>query len=392
MSALALARIECPDCGEEVFDLAAHCAEAHGTVREGLAPVVTERLEAAAPRRSAAPAPTDLTVKMLGVEFPVDPYVPEGACLPKPEGYMLPTKGRAKKEHKRVLVSLARGRSVFVWGGPGTGKDAIFHAFSEDTGTPALIFTFTPGADIRKWFFARTIDSEGTGWEYGALWRALTEGVKGTDGVARPALILFSDIDRGTPEQLEEFRLVLDTTSKRIVGPTGEVAKIMAGTRFAFTANSCGSGDPNGRMSSQSMDASLIDRMGRFVEFVSMHWDDEARILRGKFPELVERTPEIFDELGKATASLRDAIGKRTLYAEFTHRGLCEVLSEAEDLLWCARGDSVPKGLLGNAFKAWLHRLEADDRLIAKRLIDAAITDGAVARDDEDDDEYGYSY
>jgi hypothetical protein len=385
--------VACTLCDHTSHDLAGHVTEVHDltpakyeVIHGGLSsPELLAELEKAAPRRSAAPAPTDLKVKMLGVEFPVDPYVSEGVCLPKPKGYMWPTKGRAKKEYKRVLIALARSKPVFVWGGPGTGKDAIFHAFSEDTGTPALIFTFTPGADIRKWFFSRAIGLEGTSWEYGALWRALTEGVKGTDGVARPALILFSDVDRGTPEQLEEFRLVLDTTSKRIVGPTGEVSSILPGTRFAFTANSCGTGDDTGRMSSQAMDASLLDRMGRFVEFVHMVWEDECRILRGKFPVLLERCPELLDQLGFATNAIREGIKNRTLYAEFTHRGLCEVLGECDDLIWAARGDSVPANLLKNGFKAWLHRLDPDQRLVAKRLIDAGIAGGVVANDDDED-------
>jgi len=387
--------VACALCEHTGHDLTGHVSEVHDltpakyeVIHGGLSsPEVLAALEAVAPRRVAAPAPTDLTTKMLGVTFPVDPFVEAGKCLPKPEGYMWPTKGRAKKEHKRVLISLARGRSVFVWGGPGTGKDAIFHAFSEDTGTPALIFTFTPGADIRKWFFSRAISESGTSWEYGALWRALTEGVVGSDGVARPALILFSDVDRGTPEQLEEFRLVLDTTSKRIVGPTGEVSTILPGTKFAFTANSCGTGDDTGRMSSQAMDASLLDRMGRFVEFVHMAWEDECRILRGKYPTLLERCPELLDELGFATNAIREGIKNRTLYAEFTHRGLCEVLSECDDLLWIARGDKVPSNLLKNGFKAWLHRLDSDQRLVAKRLIDAGIAGGVIATEDEDEDD-----
>ena len=45
----------------------------------------------------------------------------------------------------------------------------------------------------------------------------------------------------------------------------------------------------------------ILDRMGRFVEFTHMHWDDESAILRSKFPALVEAAPAIIDQLGKAT-------------------------------------------------------------------------------------------
>lgn len=335
------------------------------------------------PGRSAAPLPADLTVKVLGVTLPVDAGVPEEVCLPIPTGYMHPTKGKAKATHKRVTIAVKKGRKVFVWGAPGTGKDAIFHALSHKMGIPAEIRTFNPNVDVNHWFFSREITEKGTSWSYSNLWRALTEGYTGADGITRPYMVVFSDIDRATPEQLEAFRLLLDTTSGRITGPTGDVATILPGTRFVFTANSCGTGDPTGRMSSQAMDASMLDRMGRFVEFDYMSWVDESTILRGKFPTVVEACPDILDQLGGAVAAVRDAIKARTLHAELTHRGLCEIMMECEDLLDEA-GDRVPANLLRKGLGAWLGRL-GDQKLVAKSLCDAAIKGGVIARDDEDD-------
>ena len=336
------------------------------------------------PSRSAAPMPSDLTVKILGITLPVDAGVPESACLPLPTGYMHPTKGKAKAQHKRVTLAVKKGRKVFVWGAPGTGKDAIFHALSAKCGIPAEIRTFNPNVDVNHWFYSREITEKGTSWSYINLGRALTEGYTGADGVVRPYLIVFSDIDRATPEQLEAFRLLLDTTSGRITGPTGDVATILPGTRFVFTANSCGTGDPTGRMSSQAMDASMLDRMGRFVEFDYMAWSDEEMILRGKFPLLAESCPEVFGQLGGAVAAVRDAIRARTLYAELTHRGICEILMECEDLV--EEAGKVPANLLQKGLKAWLCRL-GDQALDAKRLMDAAIKGGVVATDEDDDED-----
>jgi len=177
---------------------------------------------------------------------------------------------------------------------------------------------------------------------------------------------------------------MLDTTSKRLVGPTGEVHTLFPGTRFAFTANSCGTGDVDGRMSSRAMDASLLDRMGRFVEAEYLDWKDEGNILRGKFPGLVMAAPLLFDELGASSVALRRAIKGTSgvdLEADLTHRGLCEILSECDDLLWLA-GGTAPKSLLKKGFKAWLDRLDPDNRLIAKSLIDAHVTGGTFADED----------
>jgi len=366
-------------------------------------PEAEEIYEAMVPSRTAVPLPMDLTLKMYGMDFPVDAEVPASVCAKEPTGYMLPSKGRAKAEHKRVLRAVARalierkrgvtGRQalkMFIHGGPGTGKDAIWAMLSSRLGIPSRIFTFDEGTDVKKWCYARKIDSEGTGYDYGALWHALTEGYVGEDGVRRPYLIVFSDIDRATPGQLEAFRLMLDTTSMRVLGPDGAAHDVVPDTMFAFTANSCGNGDERGRMSSNAMDASMLDRMGRFVEFVHMHWDDESRILRGKFPLLAESCPEIFDELGRATESIREAIDRGKLFAELTHRGLCEILAEADDLMFFARGGKVPTGLMGKAFKAWLDRLDSSNKLVAKRLVDSALKGGVFLDEETEDEDEGY--
>ena len=137
-------------------------------------------------------------------------------------------------------------------------------------------------------------------------------------------------------------------------------------------------------MSSRAMDASLLDRMGRFVEAEYLDWKDEGAILRSKFADLASKAPALFDELGSATGAIRLAIkGESTvdLEADLTHRGLCEILAECDDLLWLANG-TVPKGLLKKGFRAWLDRLDPDNRLIAKSLIDAHVTGGVFADED----------
>ncbi|MBQ73383.1 MAG: hypothetical protein CMJ67_10810 [Planctomycetaceae bacterium] len=399
MTALKLVddRVVCqvPGCGHKSHSLLDHLQEAHGlsvsdylaahpgaaTVSHALIQGVKAKRKGQ--RRSPAPALATLSHDMMGVKAPVNVAISEGQCLPKPDGYQWPSTGKALERTRRVVLALRRGHPVFYWGPSGTGKDAAISAFCADTRTPSLIYTFTSGTDVKRWFYSREIGANGTSWSYGILWHALINGIEAADGSRHPALICFSDVDRGTPEQLEEFRLMLDTTSKRLVGPTGQVHTLFPGTRFAFTANSCGTGDIDGRMSSRVMDASLLDRMGRFVEAEYLDWKDEGAILRGKFADLAAKAPLIFDELGAATLAIRNAIrGESTvdLEADLTHRGLCEILAECDDLLWL--NGSVPKGLLKKGFRAWLDRLDPDNRLIAKSLIDAHVTGGVFADED----------
>ena len=389
-------RPACRECGHQSHSLQAHVREAHGlSLAEYLsahpgAPTVSSALLDEfnkKTRRSPAPRPDALEVSLMGFESKVDAAVSEDECLPLPDGYMFPTKGKAKGVYERALMALLAGRNMFLWGMPGTGKDAIIHAFSAMTRKPVVMVTFRPGTDLAPWFYSRSIGKEGTGWEYGHLWKALTEGVKGRDGVARPALILLSDVDRADSAQAEWFRILTDSISGRIMDPHGKMVPLVKGTQFVCTANSCGTGDSRGRMASANpMDASILDRLGRKIQAEFLDWADEGKVLAGKFPLLVEKQPGIFfapngetGMLGKATEALREAISRGNIFAEFTHRGLCEVLSECEDIVrFRYMNKPVPANLLKLGFRAWLEGVDPDTQLEVRRLIDPHIAGGAL--------------
>jgi len=389
-------RVECAECGYKSHVLVSHVYEAHGLLvgdyvakHPGAATVSAEALAeykaSTRMRRSAIPVATELKVTMMGLELPVDGAVAGEECLPLPDNYRFPTKGKARTVYGRAVRAMARGRHAFIWGMPGTGKDAVVHAYSALTRKPVVMVTFRPGTDLAPWFYTRSIDADGTGWEFGHLWRAMTEGIKGRDGVARAALVLLSDVDRADSAQAEWFRILTDSISGRILGPSGQMVPLFPGTQFICTANSCGTGDARGRMaSSNPIDASIMDRLGRKIEATYLHWDDEGAVLRAKYPAVYEAAADIFEggeenlgQLGAATASLRAAIEAEELYAEFTHRSLCAVLDECADELHYRK--EVPNNLLKYGFRAWLDGLDADSRLVASRLIDAHLKGGALS-------------
>lgn len=390
-------RPACRECGHQSHSLLGHLRDAHGMdpqayleAHPGAPTLSAKLLGSLQTKRRAAPGVGGLAVNLMGFSAPVDAAVPADKCLKLPDSYAFPTKGKAKGVYERALMGLLGGRNLFLWGMPGTGKDAIVHAFSSMTRKPVVMITFRPGTDIAPWFYTRSISRDGTGWDYGHLWRALTEGVLGRDGVRRPVLVLMSDVDRADQAQAEWFRILTDSIEGRIMDPKGEMVPILPGTQFVCTANSCGTGDSRGRMASANpMDASILDRLGRKIQAEYLDWADEGRVLMNKFPLLAEKAPGIFFDpkgevgsLGRATEALREAVFRGNLFAEFTHRGLCEILSECEDILrFRYPGKDAPLNLLRLGFRAWVEGLDLDTQLEARRVIDPHIKGGALSDD-----------
>jgi hypothetical protein len=389
--------LKCKICGHVEADwLPDHLAEAHGLTVDAYlakhpgAPTASQRLldrwEKGRPkhRRTLPPQPADLAVDFAGVSFPVHTSVPPEACLPLPPEYRIPRHGGLGKDVQHAVVSLARKRSLYIWGLPGSGKDALFHAWSAQTRTPAVIFQVQPGVDIQGWFFSRAFDDKGTSWEEGELLKALRDGYVTPDGERVPYLVLISDFDRADRAQAEYLRLVTDSIQGRVKGPRGVTYPVLPGTIVAATANTAGAGDSRGRMvSANVIDASILDRFNRTFQFRWLDWKDEEPIVRAKFPMLVEKCPEVFPTMGRVTATLRKAIAAEELYAEFSHRALCTVLGHAEDLIFCSGGKKVPSRLLKKAARAWLDGLpDEETRQAARNLIDPHLKGGAIDEGD----------
>ncbi len=391
--------IQCQECSHVERDwLADHLAEAHDlSVDDYLSkhPSATtasqrllDRWEEDRPnrRRTAPPNPKDLTIEFSEVNFPVHNMVPESACLPMPSEYRIPRHGVLGQDIQHAVVALKRKRTLYIHGLPGSGKDAMFHAWSAMTRTPGLIFQVQPGVDIQGWFFQRSFDEKGTYDEPGELFKALVNGYKCADGTVVPYIIVISDMDRMDRAQAEYMRLITDSIQGRVKGPGGTTHRVLEGTIICATANTAGGGDSRGRMTSANViDASILDRFDRTFMFSWMDWRDEGPIVRAKFPLLVEHRPSAFATMGKATKILRKAIAEETLYAEFSHRGLCKVLGHAEDLIYIAieNGNVLPSKLMSKACRAWWDGLPDEETIqTAKNLLDAFIDGGAIDEGD----------
>lgn len=371
-----------------------HLAEAHDlTVASYLATypgaatasqALLDAYDGASKRRRKAAEAQGLAVDFAGVSFPVDLAVPASVCLPMPAHYSMPSHGDLAGDVADVAVAVKRGRSVWVWGPPGTGKDAIFSALCAMTRRPSLLFTVVQGADLTAWKFTRSFDANGTKWEEGALLKALRDGYTTPDGRKVPYLIVLSDFDRATRSQAEELRQILDSIQGRVTGPTGEVWPVFPGTTIVATANSSGAGDTTGRcISANPIDSSILDRFERKVRFHAMDERDEEPIVRAKFPLLAAKHPEAIGVMMKATTAIRAAVDKEEVYAEWSHRTLCAWAGAAEDLTETVGAKLRWDRLVARAARTVLDGLpDQDTRERVKRLIDPYLKGGMVGEGD----------
>jgi len=363
-----------------------HVAEVHGRTLEnyvasfpGAHTCSAELFEKFSKRKTAdrkAAEAKGLALNFAGISFPVDLRVPAGVCLPMPDHYSIPKAGKLARDVQDVAVALKRGRSVWVWGAPGTGKDAIFSALSAMTRRPALLFTVVQGADVQAWKYSRSFNALGTSWEEGVLLKALRDGYLAEDGSRIPYLIVFSDFDRATPQQAEELRQILDSIQGRVTGPTGEVWPVLAGTTIVATANTSGAGDSTGRcISAQPIDASILDRFERKVRFHSMEISDEEPIVRKKFPVLAARYPLAISNMMKATEAVREGVEKEEFFCEWSHRTLCAWAGAVEDFL-----ESLPPAKNNEKTVGVGGLLKRAARVVLDGLPDADTRDGSSGR------------
>lgn len=400
------AKVECRIDGHRALHLEAHLRDVHGMTVEqyckaypgakvvsDLVLEVESQLTPNMNRRSAKAADT-LQVSLAGLKLPVNHLVPESACLPLPPNYRLPRFGKLAQSIAMLIEYMACNRSTWVSGPPGTGKDAVIHAVSALLRRPGLMLTIDPSLDIDSWMFEKDFGPGEDGqaetfYTYGKLFKALTEGYTTSDGQVHPYIILLSDFDRATKAQVEKLRLILDSIQGRVMGPNGDAVPVIPGTTIVATANSQGGGDETGRcISARPVDSSIMNRFERKVIFSPMSWKDEGEIVKSKFPALFAHDPSALEAIGFSTKALRKAIEDGELYAEFSHRDVCNWCSAAVDRLQLRPNKS--SNLLSVAAQGWIQGLpDRESRLEAARIIDPFIKGGGMGHGHhiEDEDE-----
>lgn len=212
---------------------------------------------------------------LFGVPLSVNKtFYSQEDLLPFDEHFQLPRQGTpAWQSMRRVVKAWERNVPFVVTGGQGRSKDAVLGLLSNITNRPTLLISCARSTDIEGFLYTLGFNSEGTQYTYGALWKALTQGHPRT---GEPMVIVLTDFDRMSPDQLERFRMVLDTTAGRINAPDGSIVPIKEGTLICATANSVGSGAEG--YVCEVIDESMKDRFARFIEAEAMDALDRARI------------------------------------------------------------------------------------------------------------------
>jgi MoxR-like ATPase len=386
-----MAKIICNVCGVASHYLVPHLLEEHGmSEAEYDGPTTSPELEAAyeasikGRKRASFTGKDGVMVKFAGIEFPLNLDVPEAACLPMPSGYAVPAYGKLSAAVRAVAVRVMAGNAkpIWVWGAPGTGKDAVCAALSASCRRPAMVFNIAPDVDVAAWLDTRAFSPQGTFWEEGPLLKALRDGYLAPTGRRVPYLIVLSDLDRASRGQMEPLRAILDSLGGRIQSQSG-MHKVLPGTLVIATANTSGGGDTTGRYTSTPVDTSVMDRFTFKVVFHNMDVRDEEPLLRSKYPALAARFPEMLPAVMKAITGIREAISKDDLYMDFGHRTACNWLDATSAEAACSPKSADWSKMLRAGLQDVLAGCPNDDtREALKRLVDPHLRGGALDEGD----------
>ena len=210
----------------------------------------------------------------------------------------------------RVTRALQTGENIWVFGPAGGGKNQYFREYAARTGRPTLEISFKEGASatstIRRQDLRPQDGVVASVFEDGMLAKAC-KGVqieRGGEVITIPSLIVLSDADRYSGEDMEAIREALEiaTGSGYLTCPiTGELIPVAKGTQFVATANSGVDGDPSGGMLTQPIDASIGNRFGVGVQTPAPTEEWEIDLLARAFG--VERAEESTSKKSKVKLS-----------------------------------------------------------------------------------------
>lgn len=145
-----------------------------------------------------------------------------------------------------------------------------------------------------------------------------------------PAIILISDYDRAGNEQIEALRQACELGKEMLTCPlTGEMFKVLKGTRFIFTSNSGVDGDGGRGMNYQSKDTSMSNRMSAiYIPHPSAKF--EENILQASFPEVHNDNIKTIVQCSRA---LRKAVREEYLALDCSIRQGLAWLGHIEDFM-----------------------------------------------------------
>lgn len=300
----------------------------------------------------------------------------------RPAFYEYPKEGKSAQAMQRIARAFKYKKSLFIYGPAGTGKSAGVRALCHDLNLESSHYPMREGLDTELYLGkeAVVIDEETslnvTKFIRGKLLNDL-EGRVGKDGVRRGVVILIDDIDRAPAEYHEILRHCLEDNAQNIFVPElGININVHPDTRIIATANSAGRGDSTGKYTSvQEMDDSILDRFQRVVEFHFMEKEQEVKILKNKFPLILQAADEsVFDKALECANIMRGMFQDEAAFGSFSHRRLVQWFQSLEELIEETQNNTYTKDMLRESTQDWLEWYDQETRnALVSRALDVVL-------------------
>lgn len=214
-----------------------------------------------------------------------------------------------------ILLAWELGDNVLGFGAPGTGKTTLVKMAAAITNRPYVRINGKKDMESANIFGSMDFDGEKTNWHNGpAPFAALEGAVFNVD----EGFVIPPDISMGFNPMLEDTpRIILDdkigTAVDRIITPRESF-------RIVFTDNTGGAGDMSGEYAGVDVqNTSTLDRFQTTIKMDYLPKDEEAKMLRAKYPALKADTAK---HMVQTASLIREAYSKGELTITMSPRTL----------------------------------------------------------------------
>lgn len=171
-----------------------------------------------------------------------------------------------------LLVALATGGNVMLWGPAGTGKTEFAKQIAAHYGRPFVRISCDDQTDAQTLVGMTGLDGKGgMEWRDGQLAAA----------IRRPGtVILVDEPSVARPGAMFVLQAVLDGDRRLHIAETGEVVPVAPGVMFILADNTNGTGDMSGQYeATRRMNRATLDRLAVSCEIGYLPADREASVL-----------------------------------------------------------------------------------------------------------------
>lgn len=175
---------------------------------------------------------------------------------------------------------------TMLTGKPSVGKSSLVEYFCAVTGRPFYRFNYNGTMDSSSLLGTQSASGGSTHWHDGLI----TEAIQCPD-----AILLHDEWTFAPAEVVAALQYLLEVNGKLVLAdkPGAVEDKIIYpadNVRMVFADNTRGNGDVSGKyVGTQPQNSATIDRIGTFIEVKFLSEQDEAKMLKGMYPQATDR-------------------------------------------------------------------------------------------------------